>query len=91
MRRFGVVLRARLACASNGVPALAQLDGLLSYDPGVDPITNTVVNVSVWHDLAAAKQMDRLAAMLAQRPILEKAGVVFDAIASYEPLWRMEA
>jgi hypothetical protein len=50
-------------------------------------VTSTVVNVSVWTDLDAAKQMDTLGAMLAQRPILEHAGVVFDPIANYEPLW----
>jgi hypothetical protein len=31
--------------------------------------------------------MDTLTEMLAQRPILEHAGVVFDRIANYEPLW----
>jgi quinol monooxygenase YgiN len=57
------------------VPALKQLRGLLYYHVAVDPVTNTVVNVSIWTDLEAAKQMDTLAPMLAQRPILEQAGV----------------
>lgn len=73
------------------VPALKQLRGLIYYHVGVDPITNTVVNVSIWSDLAAAKQMDTLAAMLAQRPILEQAGVQFDQIANYEPLWAIQS
>ena len=68
-------------------PALHQLRGLLYYHAAVDLETNTVVNVSIWTDLDAAKQMDALAPMLAQRPILEEAGVVFDRIANYEPLW----
>jgi hypothetical protein len=34
--------------------------------------------------------MDTLAPMLAQRPILETAGVHFDQIANYEPLWKIE-
>lgn len=38
-------------------------------------------------DIDAAKQMDTLAPMLAQRPILEAAGVRFDRIANYESLW----
>jgi hypothetical protein len=29
--------------------------------------------------------------MLAQRPILEAAGVRFDQIANYAPLWKIEA
>jgi hypothetical protein len=45
-------------------------------------VTHTVVNVSVWRDLAAARQMETLGAMLAQRPVLEAAGVAFDAIAN---------
>jgi hypothetical protein len=35
--------------------------------------------------------MDTLAPMLAQRPILEQAGVQFDRIANYEPLWTIQA
>ena len=49
-----------------------------------------VVNVSVWESEEAAKQIDKLAAMLAQRPILEAAGVTFDRIANYKPLWKIE-
>ncbi len=72
------------------VPALKQLHGLLYYHAAVDPVTNTIVNVSIWTDLDAAKQMDALAPMLAQRPILEQAGVHFDPIANYEPLWTIQ-
>lgn len=72
------------------VPALQSLRGLLYYHVAVDPVTSTVVNVSVWEDLDAAQQMDTLQAMLAQRPVLEGAGVTFDRIANYEPLWKIE-
>lgn len=79
----------KLIDASAGplVPALEGLHGLLHYVASVDPVTSTVVNVSIWSDLAAAKQMDTLQPMLAQRPILEAAGVRFDKIANYEPMW----
>jgi hypothetical protein len=69
------------------VPAIKGLHGLLYYSAGVDSVTNTVVNISIWTDLIAAKQMETLPEMLAQRPILEQAGVQFDKIANYEPLW----
>lgn len=72
-------------------PALKHLRGLLYYHAAVDPITNTVVNVSIWTDLDTARQMDTLAPMLAQRPLLEQAGVQFDRIANYEPLWTIHA
>ena len=78
------------AAAEPLVPAIKQLRGLLYYHVSVDPITNTVVNVSIWTDLDAAKQMDTLAPMLAQRPIVEQAGVQFDRIANYEPLWTIQ-
>lgn len=81
----------RLIEASAGplLPALKQLRGLIYYHAAVDLVTSTVVNVSVWTDFEAARQMDTLAPMLAQRPILEKAGVQFDRIANYEPLWKI--
>lgn len=79
------------AAANPLIPAIKQLRGLIYYHVAVDPITNTVVNVSIWTDLEAAKQMDTLAPMLAQRPIVEQAGVQFDRIANYEPLWSIQA
>lgn len=72
-------------------PAIQALNGLLYYHAGVDSNTNTVVNVSVWENEQAARQMDALAPMLAQRPILEAAGVQFDRIANYEPAWKIES
>jgi quinol monooxygenase YgiN len=72
------------------VPAIEALPGLLYYHAGVDPASNTVVNVSVWESMAAAKQMDTLAPMLAQRPVLEAAGVRFDKIANYEAAWSID-
>jgi quinol monooxygenase YgiN len=69
------------------VPAITELPGLIYYRAAVDPATNTVVNVSIWKDLSAAKQMDTLQAMRNQLPVLEGAGVTFDKIANYEALW----
>jgi hypothetical protein len=43
--------------------------------------------VSVWESLEAAHQMDTLQAMLAQRPLLEQAGVTFEVITNHETLW----
>jgi hypothetical protein len=73
------------------VPAIRALDGLMYYHAAVDPETSTVMNVSIWASMDAAKQLDTLAQMLAQRPILEGAGVTFEKIANYEPLWAIEA
>lgn len=89
--RYEEVRRLIEESAKPLVPALKQLRGLIYYHAAVDPVTNTVVNVSIWTDIDAAKQMDTLAPMLAQRPILEQAGVQFDRIANYEPLWTIKA
>lgn len=72
------------------VPSIEKLRGLLYYHAALDPVTSTVANISVWEDVDAARQLDTLPAMLAQRPILEGAGVTFDRIANYEPLWKIE-
>lgn len=72
------------------VPALENLRGLLYYHAAVDEATSTVMNVSVWEDLDAARQLDTVQAMLSQRPPLEAAGVTFERIANYEPLWKIE-
>lgn len=88
--RYDEVRRLIEASETVLAPALKQLRGLLYYHAAVDPVTDTVVNVSIWTDLEAARQMDTLAPMLAQRPILEQAGVQFDRIANYEPLWTIK-
>lgn len=89
--RYDEVRRFIEAAAESLIPAIKELRGLIYYHAGVDPVTNTVVNVSIWTDLEAAKQMETLAAMLAQRPLAEQAGAQFDPIANYEPLWSINA
>jgi hypothetical protein len=88
--KYGEVKRLMTESATSLVPAIQALPGLLYYHAGVDAMTNTVVNVSIWESEQAAKQMNTLAPMLVQRPILEGAGVEFDKIANYEPLWKIE-
>ncbi len=66
---------------------LRALPGLLHYYVGLDKIACQLINVSVWDSLEHARQMDTLAAMLAQRPILEAAGVKFETITNHETLW----
>jgi hypothetical protein len=66
---------------------LQALPGLLHYYVGIDRERGYLTNVSVWDSPAHAKQMDSLQAMLAQRPILEAAGVGFEVITNHETLW----
>lgn len=81
-------VRAKLDEGRAGLePALRQLRGLVHYYVAVDEQGSTMVNVSVWTELAEARQMDTLAPMLAQRAVFEKLGVRFDPIRNYATLW----
>jgi hypothetical protein len=72
------------------VPTIRTLGGCLHYWAGIDPTTNTMVNVSVWESLADAKEMETLAPMLALAGEFVKLGVVFERpIANYETLWQI--
>ena len=66
---------------------LEALKGLRHYYVGIDEELGYVTNVSVRDSLADAHQMDTLEPMLAQRPLLEAAGVSFEAITNHETLW----
>jgi hypothetical protein len=66
---------------------LSRLRGLLHYYVGIDRAEGYLTNVSVWESLEASHQMDTLQAMLAQRPVLEAAGVTFEVITNHETLW----
>ncbi len=67
--------------------ALQELPGLVRYYVGIDRDQGTVTNTSVWDTIEHARAMNELRAMLAQRPILEAAGVEFDSITNHEVLW----
>jgi hypothetical protein len=72
------------------VPAVRKLSGCMHYWAGIDRMTNTMVNVSVWKSLLDAKQMDTLAPMLALAGEFVKLGVVLERpITNYETLWQL--
>jgi hypothetical protein len=84
--------QAKRLLAESAIPlgaAIQALEGLLYFHAGLDASTNTIVNVSFWETEPAARQMDTLAPMLAQRRIMEAAGVQFDTIANYETVWTL--
>jgi hypothetical protein len=67
--------------------ALAAMPGLLHYYVGIDRAVGQLTNVSVWDTLEHAQAMSSLQEMLAQRPVLEAAGVTFESITNHETLW----
>ncbi len=72
------------------IPAIRALHGCLHYYVGIDVTSNTMINVSVWASLEDAKQMDKLAPMLALAAEFTKLGVRFERpIPNYETLWEL--
>ncbi len=67
--------------------AIVELSGLVHYYVGIDEALGYLTNVSVWQSSEDAHQMDTLAPMLAQRPLMEAAGVTFEAITNHETVW----
>jgi hypothetical protein len=70
-------------------PAISKLNGLLRYYVTIDREKGCVTNTSHWQTLDDAKQMSTLSEMLAQRPVLEGKGVVFQPITNHEILWEI--
>lgn len=71
-------------------PAVRALRGCLHYYAAIDPISNTLVHVSMWETRDDAKQMDRLTPMLALAGELVALGVSFEApITNSDVLWEL--
>lgn len=84
-------VKARLEASQESlVPAIKDLNGLLHFYTGIDPVSNTMINVSVWETLADARQMESLAPMLALAGEFVQIGVSFERpIMNYDTLWDM--
>ncbi len=67
--------------------ALEAMPGLVHYYVAIDRDAGQLTNVSVWDTVDHARAMSDLAAMLAQRPVLEAAGVTFEPITNHDTLW----
>jgi hypothetical protein len=67
--------------------ALTAMPGLIHYYSAIDRDAGSVTNVSIWNTMVHAKAMSELAPMLAQRPLLQAAGVTFQAITNHRAVW----
>lgn len=85
------LVKARLTQSQETlISAIRQLNGLLHYYVGIDPVSNTMVNVSIWQSLADAKQMETLAPMLALAKEFIDLGVTFERpIINYDTIWEI--
>ena len=85
------IIRDRLKSAESSlVPAINALRGFIHFWAGIDRVSNTMVNISVWATLDDAKQMESLAPMLALATEFTSMGVQFERpITNYESLWEV--
>lgn len=85
------IVRDRLQSAQSSlVPAIKALRGCIHFWAGIDPVSNTMVNISVWATLDDAKQMESLAPMLALATEFAAMGVQFERpITNHESLWEI--
>ena len=71
-------------------PGIESMRGLLAYYGGADETTSSLTNVSVWTDLAAAKQMDTFQPMLDLGKEFATKGATFERpIMNYATLWQL--
>jgi hypothetical protein len=85
-----VVAATLTSAQTQHIPAIERLPGLRHYAAGIDRMSTTIVNVSIWEHLEHAQQMSTLAPLLALREQFETLGVQFDPIVNYETLWQIE-
>jgi hypothetical protein len=45
-------------------PGISKMQGLIAYFAGADEATSSLTNVSIWHNVAYAQQMDNFQPML---------------------------
>ena len=71
-------------------PGIRQLRGLIHFFAGEDETLNALINVSVWHTLEDAKQLDAFQPMLDLGKVFVNAGATFERpIANYASLWEI--
>ena len=69
---------------------MRTLRGCLHYWAAIDPLSKTMVQVSMWETLEDAKQLDRLTPMLALAGEFVALGVSFEApITNSDVLWEL--
>jgi hypothetical protein len=73
-------------------PGIEAMRGLLGFYAGADEATSSLTNVSLWVDLAAAKQLDSYAPMLELGRTFVASGATFERpIMNYATLWQLGA
>jgi hypothetical protein len=71
-------------------PGIEAMPGLLAFYTGADEATSSLSNVSVWTDLASARQLDTFQPMLDLGKTFVAKGATFERpIMNYTTLWQL--
>ena len=71
-------------------PGIEAMNGLLAFYTGADEAVSSLSNVSIWADLATAKQLDTFQPMLDLGRKFVEAGATFERpIMNYGTLWQL--
>ena len=82
----------RMMVASDPIlrPGIEALPGSLTFYAGADDATSSLTNVSIWTDLASAKQLDSFQPMLDLGKVFAAKGATFERpIMNYATLWQL--
>jgi hypothetical protein len=71
-------------------PGIASMRGLLAFYTGADEATSSFTQVSLWSDLAAAKQLDTYQPMLdSGREFVAKGATFERPVMNYATVWQI--
>jgi hypothetical protein len=88
--QFAEMRQMMLAADSVLRLGIEAMPGLLAFYGGADEATSSLTNVSVWEDLASAKQLDSFQPMLDLGKTFAAKGAVFERpIMNYATLWQL--
>jgi hypothetical protein len=89
--RFAELKEMMLAAEKVLRPGIESMRGLLTFYAGDDEATSSLMNVSLWTDLAAAKQLDTYQPMLDLGKEFVAKGANFERpIMNYATLWQLK-
>ena len=89
--RFGEMRQMMIEDEKALRPGIETMRGLLAFYVGEDETTSSLMNVSLWTDLDAAKQLDRFQPMLdAGKPYVAKGATFERPIMNYTTLWQLK-
>ena len=71
-------------------PGIEAMPGMITFYAGADEATSSLMNISLWTTLDAAKRLDTFQPMLDLGKVFVQKGAVFERpIMNYSTLWQL--